>query len=107
MASRSSAKQPPARPVRGAGVQMVYERLRQAIVDLELPPGSALDEVRLSQQFALSRTPDSATTRRSSGTRDRRRSARSVSTVSVRRSRLLIPISRAAVATARPSSRSS
>jgi DNA-binding GntR family transcriptional regulator len=46
-----------ARPIRGAGVQTVYESLRQSIVDLELPPGSPLDEVRLSQQFALSRTP--------------------------------------------------
>lgn len=46
-----------ARPVRGAGVQTVYEQLRLAIVNLELPPGSPLDEVRLSQQFALSRTP--------------------------------------------------
>ena len=59
MAPGSKVKRParPARPVRGAGVQMVYDRLRQSIVDLELPPGSALDEVRLSQQFALSRTP--------------------------------------------------
>ncbi len=57
MASRASAKRLATRPVRGAGVQMVYERLRQSIVDLELPPGSTLDEVRLSQQFALSRTP--------------------------------------------------
>ncbi|MGN6157854.1 MAG: GntR family transcriptional regulator [Devosia sp.] len=47
----------PARPVRGAGVQTVYEQLRLAIVNLDLPPGSPLDEVRLSQQFALSRTP--------------------------------------------------
>lgn len=46
-----------AKPVRGAGVQTVYEQLRAAIVNLELPPGSPLDEVRLSQQFALSRTP--------------------------------------------------
>ena len=47
----------PARPVRGAGVQTVYEQLRLAIVNLDLPPGSPFDEVRLSQQFALSRTP--------------------------------------------------
>ena len=47
----------PVRPARGAGVQTVYEQLRKAIVDLELPPGSPLDEVRLSQQFAMSRTP--------------------------------------------------
>jgi len=46
-----------ARPARGAGVQTVYEQLRKAIVDLELPPGSPLDEVRLSQQFSMSRTP--------------------------------------------------
>ena len=47
----------PVRPARGAGVQTVYEQLRKAIVDLELPPGSPLDEVRLSTQFAMSRTP--------------------------------------------------
>jgi DNA-binding GntR family transcriptional regulator len=46
-----------AKPVRGAGVQTVYDQLRLAIVNLELPPGSPLDEVRLSQQFAMSRTP--------------------------------------------------
>jgi len=45
------------KPVRGAGVQTVYDRLRTAIVNLDLPPGSPLDEVRLSQQFAMSRTP--------------------------------------------------
>ena len=46
-----------AKPVRGSGVQTVYDELRSAIVNLELPPGSPLDEVRLSQQFAMSRTP--------------------------------------------------
>ena len=56
MASRASTKVA-TRPVRGAGVQTVYEQLRSAIVDLKLPPGSPLDEVRLSQQFAMSRTP--------------------------------------------------
>src|SRR3954464_1466927 len=56
MASRAPSKSP-TKPVRGAGVQTVYEQLRSAIVNLELPPGSPLDEVRLSQQFALSRTP--------------------------------------------------
>ena len=45
------------KPVRGSGVQTVYDQLRSAIVNLELPPGSPLDEVRLSQQFSLSRTP--------------------------------------------------
>jgi DNA-binding GntR family transcriptional regulator len=57
MGPRATAKPTAKRPVRGAGVQMVYDRLRQSIIDLELLPGSALDEVRLSQQFALSRTP--------------------------------------------------
>ena len=55
---------------------------------------------------AASRTPDSAMTRRSSGTSSRRRSARSGSTSSVRRSRLLMPMSRASVASAARSSRS-
>jgi DNA-binding GntR family transcriptional regulator len=48
---------PATRPVRGAGAQTVYDQLRLAIVNLDLPPGSPLDEMRLSQQFALSRTP--------------------------------------------------
>ncbi|MGN6684051.1 MAG: GntR family transcriptional regulator, partial [Devosia sp.] len=52
-----SSKAAAARPARGAGVQTVYEQLQSAIVNLELPPGSPLDEVRLSRQFALSRTP--------------------------------------------------
>jgi DNA-binding GntR family transcriptional regulator len=42
---------------RGHGVQKVYERLRQSILDLSLPPGSPLDEMRLSEEFNLSRTP--------------------------------------------------
>ena len=57
MASRASTSKAMARPVRGAGVRTVYEQLRSAIVNLELPPGSPLDEVRLSRQFAMSRTP--------------------------------------------------
>lgn len=43
--------------VRGLGAQTVYEALRQAIIELKLAPGSPLDEVRLSQQFEMSRTP--------------------------------------------------
>lgn len=46
----------PAR-VRGSGAQTVYERVRQAILDLTLEPGSPLDEVQLSEQFDMSRTP--------------------------------------------------
>lgn len=43
--------------VRGLGAQTVYEALRQSILELTLAPGSPLDEVRLSQQFDMSRTP--------------------------------------------------
>jgi DNA-binding GntR family transcriptional regulator len=43
--------------VRGSGAQKVYETLRKAILELELDPGSPLDEVSLSAQFEMSRTP--------------------------------------------------
>ena len=43
--------------VRGLGAQTVYEKLRQSILDLTLEPGSPLDEVGLSEQFDMSRTP--------------------------------------------------
>ncbi len=33
--------------VRGSGAQKVYETLRKAILELELDPGSPLDEVSL------------------------------------------------------------
>ena len=56
---------------------------------------------------AGSRTPDSAIASRSPGTRSRSRTARSGSTSSVRRSRLLIPISRAPLARAASISRAS
>lgn len=42
---------------RSSGALKVYTALRQAIIDLSLQPGSPLDEVRLSEQFSLSRTP--------------------------------------------------
>lgn len=42
---------------RGKGAQTVYDVLRKSILDLTLPPGSPMDEMRLSQQFELSRTP--------------------------------------------------
>ena len=43
--------------VRGLGAQRVYHELRQSILDLTLEPGSPLDEVGLSEQFDMSRTP--------------------------------------------------
>ena len=62
---------------------------------------------RQPDTVAGSRTPDSAIAIRSSGIRSRRRAARSGSTASVRRSRLLRPMTRASVASATSSSRSS
>ncbi len=62
---------------------------------------------RHAATVAASRTPDSPTTSRSSGTSARRRTARSVSTSRVRRSRLFKPMIRARVASARSSSFSS
>ena len=44
-------------PARGQGARIVYETLRQAILDLSLEPGSPLDETTLSKQFDMSRTP--------------------------------------------------
>ena len=42
---------------RGSGVKMVYEVLRDEILDLVLPPGSPIDEVQLAERFGMSRTP--------------------------------------------------
>ncbi|MCG5481768.1 MAG: GntR family transcriptional regulator [Ensifer alkalisoli] len=42
---------------RGSGVKMVYDTLRDEILDLVLPPGSPVDEVQLAERFKLSRTP--------------------------------------------------
>jgi len=42
---------------RGRGSQIVYESLRKSILELDLEPGSPLDEVSLSEQFDMSRTP--------------------------------------------------
>lgn len=42
---------------RGSGTQTVYKALRQEILSMALPPGSPLDEVRLSERFNMSRTP--------------------------------------------------
>lgn len=42
---------------RGSGAQTVYLQLRQSILDLTLEPGSPLDEMTLSENFKMSRTP--------------------------------------------------
>lgn len=42
---------------RGSGAKVVYEMLRDEILDLKLPPGSPVDEVQLAERFGMSRTP--------------------------------------------------
>lgn len=42
---------------RGSGVKMVYDLLRDEILDLALPPGSPIDEVQLAERLKMSRTP--------------------------------------------------
>ncbi len=42
---------------RGSGVKLVYDLLRDEILDLVLPPGSPIDEVQLAERFKMSRTP--------------------------------------------------
>ena len=42
---------------RGSGAKMVYDLLRDEILDLVLPPGSPVDEVQLAERFRISRTP--------------------------------------------------
>lgn len=42
---------------RGSGVRMVYEILRDEILDLALAPGAPIDEVQLAERFGVSRTP--------------------------------------------------
>lgn len=42
---------------RGSGVRVVYNVLRDEILELDLAPGSPLDEVQLAERFGMSRTP--------------------------------------------------
>lgn len=42
---------------RGSGVKVVYDALREEILDLVLLPGSPIDEVQLAERFSMSRTP--------------------------------------------------
>lgn len=42
---------------RGSGVRIVYAQLRDWILNLDLAPGSPIDEVELSERFGMSRTP--------------------------------------------------
>lgn len=42
---------------RGEGVKFVYEKLRDDILDLVLPPGTPIDESQLAERLSMSRTP--------------------------------------------------
>lgn len=42
---------------KGSGVKLVYDILRDEIIDLSLAPGSPIDENQLAERFAMSRTP--------------------------------------------------
>jgi DNA-binding GntR family transcriptional regulator len=47
----------PVRAARGTGAQLVYEKLRREILDLNLEPGALLDETELSNRYNVSRSP--------------------------------------------------
>lgn len=42
---------------RGLGAKLIYDVLRDEILDLGLAPGSPIDEVQLAERFGMSRTP--------------------------------------------------
>lgn len=42
---------------KGTGSQRVYDKVREAILKLDLAPGAILDEAGLEQEFGVSRTP--------------------------------------------------
>lgn len=46
-----------ARPKRGSGVATVHAVLKKEILELTILPGSAIDEVALTERFGMSRTP--------------------------------------------------
>ncbi len=42
---------------RGSGARIVYDLLREEILDLTLPPGTPIDEITLAERLSMSRTP--------------------------------------------------
>ena len=57
-AAAKRADAPPAESIgRGFGSSAVYERLRRDILNLDLAPGTLLDETELADRFNLSRSP--------------------------------------------------
>ena len=43
--------------VKGSGVKVAYETLRDEILSLTLAPGALLDETTLADRFGMSRSP--------------------------------------------------
>lgn len=43
--------------IKGTGVKLAYETLRDEILSLELSPGEVLDETSLAERFGMSRSP--------------------------------------------------
>ena len=43
--------------IKGMGVKLAYETLRDEILSLELQPGAVLDETSLAERFGMSRSP--------------------------------------------------
>lgn len=55
--SDPASTSPLAERKKGSGVKLVYDTLRDEIIDLSLEPGSPVDENQLAERFAMSRTP--------------------------------------------------
>ncbi|RST85745.1 GntR family transcriptional regulator [Aquibium carbonis] len=53
----SDAAPDASRPKRGSGVSTVHATLKREILELTIAPGSAIDEVALTERFGMSRTP--------------------------------------------------
>lgn len=53
----ASAQVGRAKRTRGTGASYVYDSLKALILDLELKPGTLLDETQVSRQFNVSRSP--------------------------------------------------
>jgi DNA-binding GntR family transcriptional regulator len=56
-AAAPAAGPPRGRRLRGTGAAYVYDSLKAQILDLELKPGTLLDETVVSRQFGVSRSP--------------------------------------------------
>src|SRR5271154_2094145 len=56
-AAAPGAGAPRGRRLRGTGAAYVYDSLKAQILDLELKPGTLLDETVVSRQFGVSRSP--------------------------------------------------